>query len=156
MNWADFFEYEESTGRLIWKAKRRKVRVGEEAGSIKHDGRYRTVVLMNKRYYVHRIIWELANGSIPGGMCIDHIDGNGLNNRLTNLRITSLSGNQRNRRLSVNCNTGINGVIRHKGGFSVHCANKYITYSKDFFEACCARKSAEQRMGFHANHGRSI
>lgn len=155
MNWADFFEYDKSTGCLIWKAKRRKVRVGEEAGSIKHDGRYRTVVLMKKRYYVHRIIWELVNGSIPSGMCIDHIDGNGLNNKLENLRTTSLSGNQRNRRLSRNCKTGINGVIAHKGGFSVHCANKYITYSKDFFEACCARKSAEQRMGFHANQGRS-
>jgi len=154
MNWADFFEYEISTGRLMWKVKRHKVRIGEEAGSIKHDGRYRTVVLMQKRYYVHRIIWELANGRIPHGMCIDHIDGNGLNNKLENLRVTSLSGNQRNRRLTRNCKTGISGVFHHKGGFMVYCAAQYITYSKDFFEACCSRKSAELKHGYLSSHGR--
>ena len=153
---ARVFDYNESTGLLTWKAGKfgRGCIEGKEAGSVKVDGRYRTVVLDGKRYYTHRIAWEIAVGHIPDGMCIDHINGNGLDNRLKNLRVTTLSSNQRNRRLNRNCMFGIHGVHPKKVGFAVHCAGIYIKYTKDFFEACCLRKAAELRNGFHENHGR--
>lgn len=157
MNWSEFLEYEPETGRLLWKVYRggRSGQPGEEAGTVKSCGRYRSFVLNHKRYYTHRVVWELVNGPIPEGMCIDHIDGNGLNNRIENLRVTSLSLNQRNRKMVKTNRTGIHGVHPLKGGYSVQCASKYITFTTDFFEACCARKSAEARMGFHVNHGRT-
>jgi hypothetical protein len=157
MDWRNFLEYEPDTGRLLWTVYRggRCGKPGEEAGSVKHCGRYRSFVLNHKRYYTHRVVWEMVNGPIPKGMCIDHIDGNGLNNRIENLRVTTLSSNQRNRALVRTTKTGIHGVHPLNGGFSVQCAGEYIKFTKDFFEACCARKSAERRMGFHINHGRA-
>ena len=127
---------------------------GREAGTVKSDGRYRTVFVLGKRLYVHRIVWEMHHGKIPNDMCIDHIDGNGLNNNIDNLRITTRSGNQRNKKLQSNNKTGIPGVIITKSGYLVTCSSKHITRTNDFFEACCARKSAALLDGYHKNHGR--
>ncbi len=153
---AQVFSYDTSTGLLTWKAGKqgRGCIEGREAGSVRADGRYRTVFLDGKRYYTHRIAWELAVGPIPDGMCIDHINGDGLDNRLENLRVTTLSGNQRNRALQRNSKFGIHGVHPFKRGFLVQCAGKHIKFTQDFFEACCARKSAERQMNFHITHGR--
>lgn len=152
----EVFLYEPETGRLLWRSgkKGRGCIEGREAGSIRADGRYRTVVLDGKRHYIHRIAWTLANGEIPDGFCIDHIDGSGLNNRLANLRLTTLSGNQRNRKINKGARIGIHGLVQHRGGYSVYCASKYLKWTKDFFEACCIRKAAENENGFHPNHGK--
>jgi hypothetical protein len=45
-----------------------------------------------KRQYLHRIITGAGDGQY-----VDHINGNTLDNRLCNLRITTASGNQRNK-----------------------------------------------------------
>ncbi len=157
INFRDYLQYDPDTGHLLWIVSRGgpNCKVGNEAGSIKKDGRYRSFVIGHKRYYTHRILWMLVNGPIPDGMCIDHIDGNGLNNRLDNLRLTTLSGNQRNRRVGKNTRFGIVGVSPWKDGYTVYCANKYVTWTKDFFEACCARKSAELRNGYYLNDFRT-
>lgn len=157
IKFSEFFIYEPDTGRLLWKVKRPgpQTKIGEEVGSIKHDGRYRSVVLFHKRYYVHRIILEILNGHIPTDMCVDHIDGNGLNNKIENLRICTLSENQRNRRKTKTNKTGIDGVHLHRGGFSVYCASKYIKHTMDFFEACCIRKSSEIIHGYNPNNSRN-
>lgn len=157
MNWSDYFDYDPDTGVLSWRVKRPgpKTAVGKEAGNVKHDGRYRTFVLNHKRYYTHRVAWEIVNGPIPEGMCIDHIDGNGLNNRLRNLRITTLSGNQRNKRLHKNNRTGTPGVNHHKNGFSVACGGEYVGHFKNLGDAVAARKEAEKRHNYHPNNGRT-
>lgn len=158
MRWADYLNYDPETGVLSSRVKRHgpQTAIGKEVGSVKHDGRYRTFVLFHKRYYTHRVIWEIVNGPIPEGMCIDHIDGNGLNNRLSNLRITTLSGNQRNKRISKNSRTGITGVFHHGNGkgFNVTCAGQYVGYFIDINKAAAARKAAEAINGYHPNHGR--
>jgi HNH endonuclease len=156
MRFADLLKYEPTTGALVWAVTRngQGFRYGGEVGSVRSDGRYRTFVMNGKRRYCHRVIWEMLNGPIPDGLCIDHIDGNGLNNRIENLRAVTLSENQRNRRLDAASSLGIHGVRAHRGGFIVYCASKYLTWKKDFFEACCARKSAERANNYHLNNGR--
>lgn len=158
--WKQLFGYDEQTGNLIWKSNKPKRKAGDAAGNVSNGGRYvslhATVNGVKHRYLAHRIIWEMHNGKIPGGMCIDHIDGNGLNNRIENLRVVSLSTNQRNSRAPKNNSTGIVGVYRKKNGWHVQVAGRYAGYFKDFFDACCARKSAERIHGFHENHGRKL
>lgn len=65
---------------------------------------------------VHRIVWQLTNGPIPDGMEIDHIDGNGLNNLLSNLRIVTTATNCRNRSMRSDNKTGIVGVMLDRQG----------------------------------------
>lgn len=155
MKWADLFLYETATGRLLWRATRpgRGCVAGREVGTTGHHG-YRSVVVGGKRYYVHRIVWEMVHGALQEGLCVDHIDGDTANNVVTNLRAASLSDNQRNSRLHKNNRLGIQGIYPTRSGYQVRSGTRYVGHYEDFFEACCARKSAERADGFNSNHGR--
>jgi hypothetical protein len=65
---------------------------------------YQTVVM-------HRLIM----GPQPAGMVIDHIDGNGLNNQRTNLRVVTLQQNAWNRRPRPGARSQYVGVSFAKG-----------------------------------------
>lgn len=51
--------------------------------------------LDNKNVYVHRIVYETFVGVIPKGYDINHIDGNKLNNNVSNLEAVTRSENQK-------------------------------------------------------------
>lgn len=102
------FKYE--NGNLFWKVKLgSRTKVGELAGW--KEKRYRSVKIDGYTYKVHRIIWVMHNGQVPSGMVIDHIDGNGFNNNIQNLRLASGSSNQCNQvnRKSTS-KSGVRGV----------------------------------------------
>ena len=42
---------------------------------------------IQKRYHVHRFVWECFNGIIPDGKVIDHINNDKEDNRLCNLQL---------------------------------------------------------------------
>lgn len=111
----------------------------------------------NGRYTkVHRVVWLWMTKSWPGE--IDHIDGNRTNNRWSNLREVSRKDNGRNLRPRKDSLTGVPGVVWEYNAWC--CKIKfeyqsiYLGRTKDFFEACCIRKSAENKYNFHPNHGR--
>lgn len=87
---------------LRWKRSiYRQIKKGDEAGYLK-PGRtnkigYAAVRLKGVVYYVHRIIYYLYTKTDPELFTIDHIDGNTLNNAVTNLRLATNTENQRNR-----------------------------------------------------------
>lgn len=105
---------------------------------------YRTDIEGIKEF-IHRKIMNF-----PEGMQIDHINHDTLNNTRENLRAVTISQNQMNKRTYSNNTSGCKGVSwckwakKWKMSISVNkkTINKYFT---DFFEAVCARKSAENK-----------
>lgn len=91
---------------------------------------------------------------------IDHINHVRSDNRWINLREATNQENCKNRSISIRNKSGVVGVRWTKGKtkwaayIHVNSKDKYLGFFFDKFEAICARKSAENKHGFHANHGR--
>lgn len=73
------------------------------------------------KVYMHRVVL----GAIPDGCVCDHIDGNGLNNQRSNLRVATFSQNGTNRiadKRGGRCQTPYRGVIKHRRRFVAQIA----------------------------------
>jgi hypothetical protein len=99
--------YDHATGRMWWIAGRQRwLAAGAKTGS----NRYGRIYLAGRRHRAHHIAWMLYYGRPPAGY-IDHIDGNGFNNAITNLRECTCAENQQNRRgANKNNKSGIIGA----------------------------------------------
>jgi hypothetical protein len=139
------FAYSPDVGELRWHND------GSRADVSTGDGRYRQVSFMGKTWLAHRVIWKLATGSEPD--TIDHINGDGNDNRFANLRSVTPEKNSRNRALDPPKH-GVHGVIPFRGKWKVQAGNYYIGVFKSHEDAVAARRAAEKELGFHANHGR--
>lgn len=84
---------------------------------------YATITLNGKGYKMHRVIMRQYHGDI-NNFCIDHINGNGLDNRKDNLRLASHLENSRNRKIADN--KRYKNVIKDKTCKS----SRYIAYIK--------------------------
>ena len=87
-------------------------RAGDPAGSKSQSGY--SVSWNRKGYRVHRIIWLLTYGTIDPTLVIDHIDGNPLNNRISNLRLVDHKVNTRNRGIDKRNKLGFSGFSLDK------------------------------------------
>ena len=157
--------YDQYTGYITWIGKniKRTALVGSRAGSISNKNNqnrksYIQITILCKRYYANRIIWMYMTGSFPENQ-IDHINGNGLDNRWSNLRSVDNFENQKNIRISKRNKSGIMGVRWNKtdkhwvAQITVSHKQIHLGCSKNLFEIACARKSAEIKYNFHDNHG---
>lgn len=144
------FTYDPLTGSIDRRDHTRKRRSHTGTVNQRKDTAYRVLCVDHRRIYAHRAAWMIVHGDIAPDLVIDHINGDGLDNRLCNLRLVSKAVNQRNRR-SLRAGA-LHGVVAHRGGYSVHAANKYRGWTKDFFEACCMRKSFDAKQGHHFSH----
>lgn len=87
-----------SPSGLRWKVSpNHRIKCGMPAGSRVGNGYYQ-VKISGISYGAHRVVWSIANGEIPQGMTIDHIDRNPENNEISNLRLADKYLQARNRK----------------------------------------------------------
>lgn len=113
--------YDPETGLFtrVMKSAQRTV-VGEVA-DCKCD-RYVRLRVAGVALYAHRLAWLYMTGAFPEAE-IDHIDGNGFNNKWSNLREATRSENTCNTRIRSNNASGFKGVSFHKatGKWQARC-----------------------------------
>ena len=148
------FKYHPLTGTIHRKLIRGK---WKETGSPSGNG-YLHVGIKGKMIKCHRLAWFLVHGVWPNQ--IDHINGIGTDNRISNLRDVTCAENGKNRRINNNNKSGTNGVWwsdrRGKWYSAIKVNGKTIflgsfTYKHD---AISARKAADTEYSFHENHGK--
>lgn len=101
----------------------------------------------------------MHNGDIPEGYEIDHINHIRDDNRIENLRLVRKKDNQKNLSKNKRNKTGLTGVTITKDGLyyaqiGVLGKTFCIGYFKTMFDAACARRSKENELKYHFNHGR--
>ena len=167
------FIYDKTTGNLIWKQrplrhfKNEKAMkwvngrfAGMQVGNIKKTSKksktqYLSTRVNNIFFAVHRLVWIYHFDLISNSMQIDHIDRNGLNNRIENLRLVTQSINKRNMPLQSSNKTGVNGVNWHKSAKKwqsriTDLNGKRLDLGRfnNFEDAVKVRKDAEKLYGY--------
>ena len=109
------FEYRRDTGDFVWRISAGTVKFGKRAGADQHSrGRSYRQIKINKKYHkVHKLVWLMEHNEWPD-FIIDHIDGDGLNNRIPNLRRCTMSQNKANSLSYKNNKSGHKGVFYNK------------------------------------------
>lgn len=83
--------------------------VGDIAGN--QTSTIRKVAIEGKSTSLHKVVWVLHNGDVPPGIVIDHIDGDPLNNKISNLRAITQAENLRNKKSCGKNKSGVTGVV---------------------------------------------
>lgn len=112
-------DYDADTGIITWKTRVgndhgtnifNAQRASKAAGCDHPDLSHISILIQNRRYPIHRIVWKWMTGEDHQGP-IDHISGDGKDNRWLNLRVATDSQNQHNRGSQSNNKSGVKGVF---------------------------------------------
>jgi hypothetical protein len=141
------FKYDANTGILTWKVRPlhhfknehgmniwNSKFAGEILSCVGTDG-YMYVKVAKQRYSLHRIIWKLDTGCEPHDM-IYHIDGNIVNNVISNLRDRQHLENDRTTQFVRKSNNvpGVKGVtVKYTGKYVARIRYKNKTHHLGLF-----------------------
>ncbi len=142
----------------VWNARF----AGSVAGSDHPNGRrvYREIGIKGVLHKAHRLAWLYTHGEFPQNQ-MDHIDGDGSNNQIANLRDVTHQENQKNQRIPSNNTSGHIGVFfskaqgKWKAQIGTASGQRNLGCFAYIEDAISARKTAEVERGYHENHGRS-
>lgn len=121
---------------------------------------YKCGAVNGGQFKAHRIIWVIAYGSEPNGQ-IDHIDGDRVNNRLSNLRDVSNKENSRSAAIPKNNTSGFMGVSKgpkdnFRAQIKVDGRQRFLGHWPTAEAAHEAYIQARNHFGFSSRHGRSL
>jgi len=104
--------YNPDTGELWWVKGGPRRNTERPVGTVHSSGYLIFSTGVNSNIYslrAHRVAWLLYYGDWPKGF-LDHVNKDGLDNRITNLRAASYPENNRNKSLPSNNKSGYRGV----------------------------------------------
>lgn len=157
----ELFVYDRETGIIKWRKRTsNRQRSNLVAGCTdSNSAGYIRIGFKGKLYLAHRVAMLLAYGFCSDGLEVDHINHVRDDNRLANLRFATRKGNLRNKSRNSNNTTGVTGVVYHKARRKYRAQIKvdgvqiHLGYFSTSEEAAKARKDAEIKYKFNANHG---
>jgi hypothetical protein len=162
--------YIPASGAMIWLAKsgrEQEVRrwnsryAGRDAGCVDERGYVRVVISVDgkkRKIRGHTLAWFIVHGALPSGE-LDHINGARSDNKISNLREVSRSGNQRNKGLQQNSSTGYVGVTRSRGRDKWEAHGRdgsrriYLGLYDSPEAAAVVAKAFRDERGYSARHG---
>ena len=117
---------------------------------------YQFVDIKRQKYSVHRIAFYMHHGWIPD--YIDHINGNGMDNRIENLRPATEAQNSYNRATSKNNTSGHKGICKKRHGWiaQIWYSGKYKhlgTFQSKELAIEFLTLARDMVHGEYANHG---
>ena len=129
----ELFTLNPEEGILRWKIDRGyQALKGQEAGYVSLG--YRMIKISQIRYQAHRLIWVMVTGEWPKHE-IDHINGNRLDNRFSNLRDVSTRVNQQNKhKPRSDSTTGVQGVFPYGTRYLSSIRANGITHKLGVFD----------------------
>ena len=124
---------------------------------LQHTNGYRIFAFYSDRkrtqQKVHRLVAEEWLDNPENKPCVDHIDGNKSNNRVSNLRWATIAENLRNKRKCRNGTSKYKGVSWHRSSkkWVTHIRNQHVGSYADEREAAIAYNNhAKEHFGVFA------
>lgn len=158
----EYLFYDPITGYFTWiKQSARNIFPGFRAGTLQQTvwGKtYIKIKLLHVQYFSHRLAFIYMTG-LDTDLQVDHINGDGTDNRWVNLRLVTHQDNGKNQKKHSNNTSGISGINFDRYWnkwlvrISINQKVKNLGYYDNLFDAACVRKSAELKHSYHSNHG---
>lgn len=150
--------YDPNTGEFYRKKKSCNGAIENKIIKIKPLRGYISIWVKSRRYRAHRLAWLYMYKQWPQND-IDHINHIRNDNRISNLRQATGQENSKNQSLMCLNTSGVSGVywdnINQKWRVQININRKKKALGRftDKFEAICVRLSANNKYGYHGNHG---
>ena len=165
----EVLEFDESISRFRWRERAGDKRfnnrfAGKLAGSVTRCPTpglfYRRVHLDEVQYKEHRLVWLYWHGELPK-FGLDHLNGDGLDNRIENLRLDSDGVNTRNMAKNVRNTSGYANVSwrEDRQKWQVYAQSKTSSIHGGYFapdeldKAVLKAAELREKLGFSPSHG---
>jgi hypothetical protein len=146
----ELLSYDSDSGILMWGERRQGRKANVAAGSVRKDGRI-ALMIDGRWYKAHRLAWLHVYGEWPTEH-LDHINGNPADNRICNLRESTVAQNAQNRCAKKSNKSGFLGVSwsvkmqKWQAGIEVDGKGRHLGYWDTPQQASMAYSGAKREL----------
>lgn len=143
---SDSLSYDHTSGTVRWKIDIPHLGItpGRVAGH--RDTRYWRIKVKGKKYPLHVVAWYLHTGNWCMGR-LDHIDRDGFNNKIDNLRLVTASQNQYNRTQPMTTSAPVAGIRYKYYKWEVQVGKLYVGRADTLLDAVAMRINKLTQLG---------